>query len=75
MLMPRSRSISIQSLTAWARAFFAFTAPASWIAPPYRRSFSVMVVLPASGWLMIAKVFRRWTSRLISGLCMAISWG
>ena len=32
--MPRSRSISIQSLTACARAFLALTAPASWIAPP-----------------------------------------
>ena len=32
--MPRSRSISIQSLTALARPRFAFTAPASWMAPP-----------------------------------------
>jgi hypothetical protein len=27
--------------------------------PPYRRSFSVSVVLPASGWAMIANVRRR----------------
>jgi hypothetical protein len=26
------------------------------MAPPYSSSFSVSVVLPASGWLMIAKV-------------------
>src|SRR5687768_15917963 len=32
------------------------------MAPPYRRSFSVSVVLPASGWLMMAKVRRRATS-------------
>jgi len=29
------------------------------MAPPYRSSFSVNVVFPASGWLMIAKVLRR----------------
>ena len=34
------------------------TDPARWMAPPYSRSFSVRVVLPASGWLMIAKVRR-----------------
>src|SRR5690606_14259056 len=32
----------------------AFTAPASWIAPPNSSSFSVSVVLPASGCAMIA---------------------
>jgi hypothetical protein len=32
--IPRSRSSSIQSLTADARPRFAFTAPATWIAPP-----------------------------------------
>jgi hypothetical protein len=35
------------------------TVPASWIAPPNSSSFSVSVVLPASGWLMMAKVRRR----------------
>jgi hypothetical protein len=34
MEMPRSRSISIQSLTALERPRFAFTAPASWMTPP-----------------------------------------
>jgi len=34
MEMPRSRSISIQSLRVWARAFLALTAPAIWMAPP-----------------------------------------
>ena len=56
--MPRSRSTFIQS--EWARRASprAFTAPASWIAPPNSNSFSVRVVLPASGCEMIAKVRR-----------------
>src|SRR4029077_2405262 len=33
--------------------------PAIWIAPPNNSSFSVSVVLPASGWEMMAKVRRR----------------
>lgn len=37
------------------------------IAPPNSSSFSVSVVLPASGWEMIAKVWRLATSRRISG--------
>ena len=54
--MPRCFSISIQSEVA-ARAFFLpFTTPAWAIAPPYSRNFSVRVVLPASGWEMMAKV-------------------
>ncbi len=32
--MPRSFSISIQSLTACRRAPLALTAPAAWMAPP-----------------------------------------
>jgi hypothetical protein len=44
-----------------------FTVPASWIAPPKSSSFSVSVVLPASGWEMIAKVRRLATSRWMSG--------
>jgi hypothetical protein len=40
------------------RILFDFTAPATWIAPPNRRNFSVSVVLPASGWLMMANVRR-----------------
>src|SRR5882724_10584089 len=61
--MPRCFSSSIQS-EAVARWFLrAVTAPARWMALPYSRNFSVSVVLPASGWEMIAKVRRR-----------AISW-
>src|SRR2546429_2418718 len=62
MEIPRSRSMAIQSLVAWRVAFRAFTDPARWIAPPYSSSFSVSVVLPASGCEMIAKVRRRATS-------------
>ena len=40
----------------------ALTSPASWIAPPYSSSFSVSVVLPASGWLMMAQLRRFPTS-------------
>jgi len=40
----------------------ALTVPAAWIAPPNNNSFSVKVVLPASGWEMIANVRRRATS-------------
>src|SRR5512139_3686222 len=56
--MPRSRSTFIQSLRARRRSPRALTAPASWIAPPNSRSFSVSVVLPASGCAMIANVRR-----------------
>ena len=37
----------------------ALTSPARWIAPPVSSSFSVKVVLPASGCEIIAKVRRR----------------
>src|SRR4051812_29894216 len=57
--MPRSRSTFIQSLRARRRSPRALTAPASWIAPPNSSSFSVSVVLPASGCAMIANVRRR----------------
>src|SRR5689334_3224563 len=57
--MPRSRSIAIQSERARRRSPRALTSPASWIAPPNSSSFSVSVVLPASGCEMIAKVRRR----------------
>src|SRR5687767_151316 len=57
--MPRCFSISIQSEVAWRAALRAFTLPAIWIAPAKRSSFSVSVVLPASGCEMIAKVRRR----------------
>ena len=57
--MPRCFSISIQSEVAWREALRALTEPAIWIAPENSSSFSVSVVLPASGWEMIAKVRRR----------------
>ena len=57
--MPRSRSIAIQSERARRRSPRALTSPASWIAPPNSSSFSVKVVLPASGCEMIANVRRR----------------
>ena len=57
--MPRFCSISIQSEVTRRRSPRAFTAPADCTAPPYSRNFSVSVVLPASGWLMMAKVRRR----------------
>lgn len=59
--MPRSFSMPIQSERVETRLRLAFTSPASWIAPPNSSSFSVSVVLPASGWEMMAKVRRRAT--------------
>src|SRR4051812_39159158 len=64
--MPRCFSISIQSEVAWREALRALTEPAIWIAPENSNSFSVSVVLPASGWEMMAKVRRRRTSGLSS---------
>ncbi len=66
--MPRSRSMSIQSDTTWRSVLRPRTAPASSIAPAYSSSFSVSVVLPASGWEMIANVRRRSTSAFRDGL-------
>src|SRR6478752_10563472 len=63
--MPRCFSISIQSDVAWREALRAFTLPAMCIAPAKSSSFSVSVVLPATGWEMIAKVRRRAASRAI----------
>ena len=40
------------------RTLFETTLPATWMALPSNRSFSVIVVLPASGWEMMAKVRR-----------------
>src|SRR5579859_4931834 len=56
--MPRSRSIAIQSERARRCSPRARTAPAIWMAPPNGSSFSVSVVLPASGCEMMAKVRR-----------------
>src|SRR3954468_3532512 len=60
--MPRSRSIFIQSERVLRRSPLALTWPARLMAPPNSSSFSVSVVLPASGGEMIAKVRRRATS-------------
>ena len=57
--MPRCCSSAIQSEVAWRAALRPFTVPASWIAPPNSSSFSVSVVLPASGCEMMANVRRR----------------
>ena len=56
--MPRCFSISIKSEVADFLILLFFTAPAVWIAPPKSKSFSVRVVLPASGWEIIPKVRR-----------------
>ena len=61
--MPRCFSTSIQSDVAWRELLRALTVPAIRIAPPNSSSFSVSVVLPASGCEMIANVRRRATSR------------
>src|SRR5687768_15583743 len=66
--MPRSFSSAIQSEVAWRAALRPLTEPAIWIAPPNSSSFSVSVVLPASGWEMIAKVRRRAASRETSDM-------
>src|SRR5512137_665684 len=70
--MPRCFSISIQSDVAWRALLRAFTVPAIWIAPANSRSFSVSVVLPASGCEMMANVRRRATS--CSMLKMNLVW-
>ena len=57
--MPRAFSMAIQSERVLRPSRFAFTCPASWMAPPNSSSFSVSVVLPASGCEMMAKVRRR----------------
>src|SRR5689334_10338485 len=56
MDMPRSCSIPIQSEAVVLPPLRPRTMPAVRIRPEYKRSFSVNVVLPASGWLMMAKV-------------------
>ena len=57
--MPRAFSMAIQSERVLRPSLFAFTWPASWMAPPNSSSFSVSVVLPASGCEMMANVRRR----------------
>ena len=57
--IPRCFSSSIQSEVARRWSPRALTAPAKLIASPYRRSFSVSIVFPVSGWEIIAKLWRR----------------
>src|SRR5690625_796312 len=71
--MPRCFSISSQSEVAWRWLLRALTVPASWMAPPYIKSFSVSVVLPASGCEMIANVRRRATFAASVSATWAIS--
>src|SRR6202035_2847547 len=67
--MPRCCSSRIQSEVAWRAALRPLTVPAIEMAPPNSSSFSVSVVLPASGCEMIAKVRRR----AISGSSIGVS--
>src|SRR5699024_12436570 len=60
--LPRCCLTTIQSYVSCLAAFLPFTEPAILIAPPNNRSFSVIVVLPASGWAIMAKVLRLATS-------------
>src|SRR3954468_4331519 len=66
MEMPRCFSSAIQSEVACRAALRPLTVPAIWMAPPNSSSFSVRVVLPASGCEMMAKVRRRLISLEIS---------
>ncbi len=59
MEIPRCFSSAIQSEVACRAALRPFTVPAIWMAPPNSSSFSVSVVLPASGCEMMANVRRR----------------
>src|SRR5690606_15201173 len=73
MEMPRCFSLSIQSEVAWRSDLRDFTVPATAMALPISSSFSVMVVLPASGWEMMAKVRRLATSAawVVMDVCLA----
>src|SRR5215469_4084440 len=64
--IPRCCSRRIQSEVAWRAALRPLTVPAIWMAPPKSSSFSVSVVLPASGCEMIANVRRRRISAVSS---------
>src|SRR5690606_12253558 len=62
MEMPRARSISIQSDVTPRRPALPCTAPAWVIDEACRASASVIVDLPASGWLITANVRLRTAS-------------
>src|SRR5688572_18167447 len=69
MEIPRCFSSAIQSEVAWRAALRPLTVPASWMAPPNSSSFSVSVVLPASGCEMMANVRRRAVSCPVEVIC------
>lgn len=57
--IPRRASMSSQSDVVVRPLRLSRTEPATSIAPEYKSIFSVSVVLPASGWEIIANVRRR----------------
>ena len=63
--IPRCCSISKKSEAVPFLILFDFTAPAICMAPPNNNSFSVRVVLPASGWAIMANVLRRLISSVV----------
>jgi hypothetical protein len=73
--MPRCFSSSIQSDVAARCVLRPRTAPATSMQPPNSSSFSVSVVLPASGCEMIANVRRRETSRRTDGRRRGVRFG
>lgn len=75
MEMPRAFSMSIQSETVARRPALPWIAPASVMALAWSTSASVNVDLPASGWLITAKVLRRCASaemRAAAGPAVAV---
>src|SRR5580700_2070794 len=73
--MPRCCSRRIQSEVACRAALRPLTVPAIWMAPPNSSSFSVSVVLPASGCEMIANVRRRPISAASSVMRVSSAFG
>src|SRR5215831_12898789 len=76
MEIPRCFSSAIQSEVAWRAALRPLTVPAIWMAPPNSSSFSVSVVLPASGCEMMANVRRRAVSCPVRFIKLStVGWG
>src|SRR6266404_8449421 len=69
--IPRCCSRRIQSDVACRAALRPLTVPAIWMAPPNSRSFSVRVVLPASGCEMMANVRLLLTSPVLTSVKIA----
>src|SRR5262245_53975764 len=72
--MPRCCSRRIQSEVACRAALRPLTVPAIWIAPPNSNSFSVSVVLPASGCEMMANVRRSAVSCTVKVMNLSGAW-